>query len=176
MCLYKVKLRIQGSNNLISIGENTIIGKDCRILVFGNNLELRIGSNCTFSHDDELLVQEDGSKIIIGNDCQFSHHVNVRTSDAHPIYYSESNTRANEAKNICIGSHVWVGANVILQKGCQIGNGCVVATYSIVNRKMILDEKESKQGGVNIPATDVVIAGIPAKIVKEGIYWERDFN
>lgn len=171
-CLDKVSIKIQGNNNVIHIGENTIIGSKCRLYLFGNNLELRIGNNCTFSHDDEILVQEDNSKIIIGNDCMFSHHINVRTSDAHPIFYTNTNERANPAKNILIGNHVWVGAHVIIQKGSIIGNNCVIATYSIVNHKIITSENHSKDLQ---NCHNCIIAGMPAKVVKSGIDWKRSF-
>lgn len=171
-CLNNVILRIQGSHNLIEIENNVILGKNCKIYLFGNHLKLKIGEGTTFTHDDELLVQEDKSMITIGKDCQFSHHINVRTSDAHPIYYSNTNERANKAKDVVIGNHVWVGANVIIQKGAQIGDGCVVGTYSIVNHR-ILDRNSEREDAV---PHDAILAGIPAKIVKSGIYWERSFN
>lgn len=129
-CLDGVFIRIQGSNNIIDIGSDTIMAQRTCIYMYGNNLELRIGDNCTFNHDCELLVQEDFSKIIIGNDCMFSHHINVRTSDAHPIYIIGTTQRANPAKSILIGSHVWIGANVIIQKGCKIGNGVKSQRYN----------------------------------------------
>lgn len=181
-CLNKVTLKIQGSNNVISIGSNTVIGKGCCIYLFGNNLELSIGNGCTFSHDDELLVQEDNSKLIIGDDCMFSHHINVRTSDAHSVYDANTKKRCNEAKDIVIGNHVWVTAYCIIQKGCNIGDGCIVATHSVVNQKIA-----PYKSAINFPSYDpartlapskgcpyhAIIAGQPAKVVKENIIWDR---
>lgn len=168
-CLDGVEIIIKGSGNKIVIGRKTVIGKNCRLLIFGNNMKLMIGNNCTFSHDDEILLQEDFSKIIIGNDCMFSHHVNIRTSDAHPMFYCDSNLRSNPAKNISIGNHVWVGANAIIQKGSSIGNGCVVGNNSIVNKPLL-----ENNGSLKL-AENSIIAGMPSKIVKKGVYWKRDF-
>lgn len=171
-CLDQVNIKIIGSNNIIQIGANTIIGKGCSILLYGNYLRLTIGKDCTFSHDDEILVQENNSSITIGNDCMFSHHINIRTSDAHPIYSLESHQRTNNAKNITIGDHVWVTAEVIIQKGAVIGNGCIIGTRSIVNNSVkLLSNNQSYH-----PINNAIIAGTPARIIKEQIYWERSFK
>ncbi|MBD5583546.1 MAG: acyltransferase [Clostridia bacterium] len=170
-CLDKVLIKIIGSNNVIHIGANTIIGERCRILLFGNNLNLTIGEDCTFSHDDEILVQENHSSVTIGDDCMFSHHINIRTSDAHPIYSLNSHKRTNTAKNITIGNHVWVTADVIIQKGTVIGNGCIVGARSIVNSNYASNSSEASSDINNI-----IIAGAPARIVKNNIYWKRSFD
>lgn len=162
-CLDRVSVKIQGSNNQIIIGDNTIIGRGCRLYVFGNNCSLKIGNKCSFNHDDEILCQEDHAQIIIGNDCMFSHHINIRTSDAHAVYDSVTNKRVNKAKDIRIGDHVWVTAYCIIQKGSNIGNGCIIGTCSIVNHKIGISE---------IPC-NAVIAGQPARVVKENVLWDR---
>jgi len=156
--LNRVALKIGGCNNEIVIGDGCRFGHGCRILLLGNNMKLHIGDNSSFSHDDELLVQEDGVKIKIGDDCMFSHHINVRTSDAHPIYDIQTGERSNKAKDVIIGNHVWITAHCIIQKGCQIGSGSIIATHSVVTK--------------SIP-DNCVAAGIPAKVVKENVRWER---
>lgn len=155
--LNRVVISVHGNNNRIRIGDNCKVGKGCRIYLFGDNCELLIGDGCTFSHDDELLVQEDGRKITIGRDCMFSHHINIRTSDAHAVY-EIGGERINIAKDVVIGNHVWVTANAIIQKGVTIHDGAVVATCSVVTK--------------DVPA-NCVVGGMPAKVVKEGIIWNR---
>lgn len=156
--LNRVIIRIRGNNNKILIGDNCKLGKGLMILMFGNNMELKIGNGSTFNIENELLVQEDGSRLIIGNECMFSHHINVRTSDAHPIYDIETGKRINIAKDVHIGNHVWITPNCIIQKGVRIGEGSIVATNSIVTK--------------DIPE-NCIAAGIPAKVVKVNIKWNR---
>lgn len=156
--VYKYILRIRGNNNKIIIGDNCKLGYNCKIYVIGDNCELIIGSGSTFSHDVELLVQENNSKVIIGEDCMFSHHINVRTSDAHPVFDIIMGSRSNYAKNVKIGNHVWLTPECIVQKGCSIGDGAIVATRSIVTK--------------DIPK-NVLAAGIPAKIIKQNVSWGR---
>lgn len=158
--LNRIELKIKGSNNKIVIGENCTMGKGCRIYMFGNNVELVIGNNTSISHDTELLVQENGKKIIIGENCMFSHHINVRTSDAHPVF-EIGGGRINHGKDVNIGNHVWITAHCIIQKGVSIGNGAIVATCSVVTK--------------DVPDHSIV-AGLPAKVVKEGIDWGIKFD
>lgn len=159
--LNRVDVIVIGNNNSISIGENCLIGKNCKLYLEGNNMSLTIGNGCTFSHDDELLLQEDDSRISIGDNCMFSHHINVRTSDSHPIYDIDSGHRVNEAKDVNIGNHVWVTPCCIIQKGVSIGNGSIIATSSIVTK--------------DIPQ-NCVAAGMPAKVVKQNVTWSKFFN
>lgn len=162
-CLDRVTVKIQGSNNHIIIGDNTIIGHGCCIYVFGNNCSLKIGNKCSFSHDDEILCQENNASIVIGNDCMFSHHINIRTSDAHAVYDLVSKKRVNRAKDIEIGNHVWVTAYCIIQKGSNVGDGCIIGTCSIVNHRI---------SASRIPS-NAIIAGQPAKVVKQNVQWDR---
>ncbi len=156
--LYKVFLRVRGYNNRIIIGENCRFGKGCKLYLFGNNTELIIGDGCTFSHDDNLMVEEDGAKIEIGKDCMFAYRIDVRTSDVHPIYDKKTGNRINKSRNVYIGNHVWVTVNCIIQKGVRIGDGAIVASNSIVTK--------------DIPSNSVA-AGMPAKVVKDNIRWDR---
>ena len=155
--LNRVIVVIHGSNNRITIGDKCKIGRNCKLFLYGDNVELKIGYGCTFIHDDELLVQEDNARIVIGDDCMFSHHINVRTSDAHPIF-SMNGERINKAKNVHIGNHVWITPHCIIQKGVTINDGAIIATRSIVTK--------------DIPA-HTIAAGMPAKVFKEGVDWGR---
>lgn len=173
-CLDGVQIKIIGNRNVITIGENTVIGKNCNIYLFGNDMNLKIGANCSFSHDDEILVQEDKSSISIGDDCMFSHHINIRTSDAHPIFNIDTGERKNRARDISIGKHVWVTAYAIIQKGANIGSNCIIGTYSIVNHRI----SKSEKNGLHVEdiPENAIIAGQPAKVVQKGINWERAFK
>ena len=91
----------------------------------------------------------------------FSHHINVRTSDAHPVYDIITGKRSNQAKDVFIGNHVWVTPEVIIHKGCSIGDGVIIATRSIVTK--------------DIPEY-VLAAGMPARVLKHNICWGRSLR
>ena len=60
-------------------------------------------------------------------------------------------------KPIEIGDHVWIGLRAIILKGVKIGNGSVIAAGAVVTR--------------DVPPYSLV-AGVPARVIKENIYWE----
>ena len=89
----------------------------------------------------------------------FSHDVFLRTSDSHPIY-DLNGTRINNAKNILLGNHVWIGMQSLILKGTIIGDNVIVAARSTVT-----NTSESNP--------NIILAGSPAKQLKHHIQWER---
>jgi acetyltransferase-like isoleucine patch superfamily enzyme len=84
----------------------------------------------------------------------------MNTSDFHSIIDKNTNLRINIPQNIIIEDDVWIGFNARINKGAVIGKDSVVATAAIVP-------------GKNFPS-NVILAGIPAKIIKENITWCRE--
>ena len=122
------------------------------------NCEALIGENTTFE-DIHIAVTEPESEIHIGRDCMFAYGIDVRTGDSHSIINTNTKKRTNYAQDINIGNHVWVAAHVSILKGVHIADNCVIATRSVVTNKF---EDEN-----------ILIAGMPAKKIKENIRWER---
>lgn len=67
----------------------------------------------------------------------------------------KNHANAIKEKPIIIGDNVWLGANVIILPGVEIGNDCVVGAGSVVTKSF----KEE----------NLVIAGNPARIIKKEI-------
>lgn len=172
------KITIKG-NNIDKLSNKKYLY--CNILLEGNNNKISIGKFLAKIHiyvdmhgnwDNRELVIKDGfnlgnvnfvilgnnSKIHVGENCLFSWDIDIWVTDAHPIYDLETNERINEKKDVMIGDNVWIGKNVFVGKGGVIPSGCVIGAKSFVN-KAFTKEK-------------CIIAGIPAKIVKENIRWE----
>ena len=115
-------------------------------------------------HDNALLSIGSGyanynlkircfNKISIGNNVAISENVTIWDTDAHEIVGKEGNM----TQPVTIGDHVWIGLNVTILKGVTIGDGAIIAAGSLVNK--------------DIPA-NCLAAGIPAKVVKENVYWK----
>ena len=170
-------VKIVGTNNTIDVKSR--LPKDVRIFIYGNNHHLIVEENVTFKkgliwfedHNCEisigtgttieeaaLSVAENGTKITIGKDCMFSKGVHITTTDSHSIISIETGQRTNPAKNIEIRDHVWLGYNVNVNKGVTIEENSVVAGHSVVTK--------------SIPSNSIA-AGLPAKVVKTGITWDR---
>lgn len=177
--LLNCRIDIIGDNNTVQISSNTKLS-NALIFIRGNNHQLLIGNHCKMK-GGELWLQDEGAKIeigdyttivkahlaateprkeiIIGKDCMFAGGIEVRTGDSHSIIDLATNKRINYAKNVRIGNHVWVGANVTILKGAEIHDNAIIGTAAIVT-------------GV-VPSNSIV-AGTPAKVIRENVTWVRE--
>jgi acetyltransferase-like isoleucine patch superfamily enzyme len=172
------RFKIGGKNNIINIDKSALIknseivitGNDCIVhiqegaIVSGaifwiedNGCRLEIGRN-TFIGPSHLAVTENGSILKIGDDCMVSSNVTIRTGDSHSILDVESNQRINHAQNISVDNHCWIGEGTKILKGVHLAEHCVVSTGAIVTK--------------SFPA-NCLIGGVPAKILRENITWNR---
>jgi acetyltransferase-like isoleucine patch superfamily enzyme len=195
-----LKIQNNGANNEIAIDE-TVVG-NASLIVIGSNNVVRIGEGCAISgpvleirgdycqivigHSCKLIAtircrsnraiiaigdyttmlgatitcHESGS-VEIGADCMFSVDVKMDVSDMHPIVDRDSRERINPPSDIVIGDHVWLAHGVTVSKGCRIGAGSVVGGKSLARG--------------DIPK-NVIVAGVPAKVIRENIEWARKFT
>jgi acetyltransferase-like isoleucine patch superfamily enzyme len=156
-----VKFYIRGNNHLVTINKDCTFncsGITWNIYIEDNNSSLTIDHSSTF-HDIHLALTEGGS-IIIGSNCLLSSDIDIRTGDSHSIISSETGKRINYARNVDIGSHVWICAHVSILKGVVIPDNSVVATRSVVSRRF-------KTEGI-------IIGGNPAVQLMAGINWKHE--
>lgn len=149
---------IQGSNNEITIGKGVKIYEKSKILIQGNNCRLRIVNSTTIG-SAEFFVIEDNKQISIGEDCMFSRNITISTSDFHSILDCKTGKRINKAEDVYIGNHVWIGNYVTINKGVRLKADTVIGTKALV----LGLEHDS----------NTILAGMPAKVVKRGIIWDR---
>jgi len=105
-----------------------------------------------------VVIAAEGATISIGSDCMIARDVVVRSDDAHAIYDVVTGRRVNKARDIDIGSHVWLANEAVILGGAKIGSGSVIGWRSIVKG--------------TIP-NNCVAAGAPAVVKKRNIAWER---
>lgn len=159
-CKFKnILIYIKGNNNIIEISKNVEFKRGGELWIEDDNCTIKIGENSTFENT-HIAVTENNSKIIIGSDCMFAYDIDLRTGDSHSIIDINSSKRINYAKDIIIGNHVWVASHVSILKGSIISNNSIVATRSVVTK--IFNQE------------NVLIGGLPAKILKENITWLRE--
>ena len=116
---------------------------------------LIIGDGFASNKNTEIFCSK---QITIGESCLFGWNVAVRDSDGHRIR-TESGEYLVDRKDVSIGNHVWVAANVDILKGSRIGDNCVVGYRSCVLG--VLD------------CSNAIIGGYPAKILRKNIVWEQ---
>lgn len=154
--LLNCKISVSGNNNTIIIGESVSAIK-CEIHIEDDNNLVKIGKQSHISGFTHLACIE-GCNIIIGEKCLFSSDITFRTGDSHSILDLEGN-RINPSQNIEIGNHVWIGNKAIITKGVIIQENCILATGSVVTKKFY--------------ESNVIIGGIPAKIIKRNVDWDE---
>ncbi len=142
----------------IEIGSNTSFGfrlggkylhDYCEIQARFKESLIIIGQNVA-SNNGLLIVSAE--RIEIGNDCLIGKDVQMIDCDGHGLAPSERRNSIGKVKPIVIGRNVWIGNNVIILKGTEIGDNSVIGAGAVVT-------------GGKFPS-NVVIAGNPAKVVK----------
>lgn len=158
-----------GSCAKLEIGENTAFNRvgmeeaACRITI-SDYASLKIGSDATFAGNNYFALNPH-IHCIIGNDCMFSTNTIIRPGDGHPIIDLETgevlNSPLDKEVHLQIGEHVWVGERTHIIHGIKIGNGSIIGAESLVNKDI---------------AENCMVAGVPARIIRENVSWKREFD
>ncbi|NMA21367.1 MAG: sugar O-acetyltransferase [Lentisphaerae bacterium] len=93
----------------------------------------------------------DDVKVEIGEHVLIAPNVVITTS-GHPVHPDLRLNGGQFSKPIKIGNHVWLGANVVILPGIEIGDNSVIGAGSIVTK--------------NIPP-NVVAVGNPCKVLRQ---------
>lgn len=150
-----LKIDIRGNNNSVNIADKVKFSG--QLLIVGNGLHIEIGERTT-AIDCYVLARD--RSVTIGSVCMISRGIEIRASDVHKVYDIKSDERLNTAtEDVKVGNHVWIAANVTISKNVQIADGCIIAAGSFVNK--------------SVPTPNVMLAGTPAKVIRQGVRWER---
>ncbi len=152
------KFNIRGNDNVIRIGASQ---KDIKLnldLAFScHNRRVIIGRDFS-SGGTGIFLNEDNAVFECGENCMFSYGIDIRT-DGHAIMDMNGNV-LNTKSHICLGNRVWLGARVSLTKNVTIPDDSIVGSGSVVTKRF--------------DKPHVVLGGNPARVIKEGIYWDRE--
>ncbi|MBT0769570.1 acyltransferase [Kineosporia sp. J2-2] len=147
-----IKVRNNGGPCSVHVGAG-VKGKWSISVSGGASVVIGEGSTC-----ESAMIVAHGGDITIGKDCMFSFSVEMRATDTHAIYDIDSGNRINPDKPIVIGDHVWLGKQVMIMKGANIGSGSVVGARAVVSGQ--------------VPPLSVS-AGIPARVLRTNVVWTR---
>jgi acetyltransferase-like isoleucine patch superfamily enzyme len=103
-----------------------------------------VGSGCEFNIYEKVII---GSNSLIASGCRFIDHNHGIKLNGELIC-----KQATTQKKIIIGENVWLGCNVAVLKGANIGDGAVVAAGAVVTK--------------SIPPCEIW-GGVPAKKIGE---------
>lgn len=168
--LYLPRVRssvVRGGEGIVKVGRGSTVGRRCELQAYGGSISL--GNRSSLAADVRLVTYDGGIRIgndsaivsyslvyggggvtigdhvLIGNHCVISgldHTYPGRASVARSPMRAEP---------VLIGDDVWVGAYALVLAGVTIGEGAIVAAYSLVRD--------------DVPAF-AVVAGHPARVVR----------
>ena len=152
-CNFASSISCSDQSSLIILGDFEIgpnvhinIGSGAKLSFGGKKNSSASGITC----NSRIMVEE---SVDIGYDCIIAWDVFISDSNWHDI---SGMTRISP---ISIGDHVWISHGVSVLKGAVIPSGCIVGAKSLVTN--VFDTEKS------------LIAGIPAKLIKNNVVWFR---
>lgn len=149
------KVTFLGDGSSVELGPGTWMAGDFSVTA-SNHARFQTGARCTF---EALTADVHEGEITLGNDCMVSVQVHLQQTDSHPIFDASSGERINRGKHIRIGNHVWIGYQAFLLGGCRIGDDCIVGARAVTAGSF---------------AAGTVIAGSPARVIRDNVTWRKD--
>lgn len=148
-------VNFNGNNSLVIIGKSNRHAT-MSISAWSNNTFF-LGRNYSFNGLAKFILSEE-KNLFIGHDNMFSSGVVIRLADPHLIYDATTQKRINPTKSVYLGDHIWVGQDVMVLKGVQVGTGSILGAKSLVTKSL---------------PSNVSAAGSPARLVGRNVFWAR---
>lgn len=156
-------------------GSSDIIPNKYGIIQFEENTKVIFNGSAKFSAGCCIKVVNDGKlifgknfsanrncsitstkKVTIGDDCILAFNIIIRDTDGHDII--KDGSIINPSKAVRIGDRVWICGNCALLKGTSVMSNSIIGFGTILNKE--------------IYSPNVIIAGIPGRIVVENVDWK----
>lgn len=170
-----VTIVIEGNNNVVNVGRGRLENSSFYLKGNGHRVEIAnhramqnmkvqildssnhftVGEDCGIGGGRIVIAGmhnriEIGARVMIADSCE------LWASDTHSILDLKSGLRMNEDKPIIIENDVWLGVGVVVLKGVRIGAGSIVGMRAVVT--------------ADVPP-NTISAGVPARVIKEGVGW-----
>jgi acetyltransferase-like isoleucine patch superfamily enzyme len=110
--------------------------------------DVKVGENTWIG---PFVILDGSGGLKIGSNCSISAGVQIYSHDSVKWAISGGKEKYDYAKTV-IGNNVYIGPNVVIQKGVTIGNGVIIGANSFVNK--------------DIPPKALAISRAPLKILE----------
>jgi len=145
------------NNATVTIGPNTGVTPFTGFFRLGEDATITLGANVSTT-DYCFISAVEGVAVRIGDDVMIASENELRSDDGHPIFDVSTGLRIKPAKDITIGNHVWIGKRAVILGGGTMGDGSVLGYGAILTS--------------GVP-NNAVAAGVPARVIRRDIAWER---
>jgi acetyltransferase-like isoleucine patch superfamily enzyme len=115
----------------------------------GNLERIKVGAGTVINSYANFRFKN--GKISIGKNCLFGQNVTIITNTYNIIKGQNISINNMYSKDVIIGDNVWIGVNVVIMPGVQIGNNSIIGSSSVVTK--------------NVPS-DEIWGGVPARKIK----------
>lgn len=95
---------------------------------YGNHI--KVGKNFFCNYNCTIL---DVGRVTFGDNCLLAPNVAIYTA-GHPIHPDSRNSLYEYGIDVTIGDNVWIGGNVVIMPGVNIGSNCVIGAGSVVTK------------------------------------------
>jgi acetyltransferase-like isoleucine patch superfamily enzyme len=144
----EVEIDPSSSINNVTIGDNVKIAKRCSVYGSPHNI-LEIGHGSYVGMNSILNGFE--AKLIIGSNVSIAQNVNIMVDSGPNASLAMQRIFNIEKGPVNIGNNCWIGASAIIMPDVSLGEFCIVAANSYVNK--------------SFPAFSI-IGGSPARLIR----------
>lgn len=95
---------------------------------YGNHI--KVGKNFFCNYNCTIL---DVGRVTFGDNCLLAPNVAIYTA-GHPIHPDSRNSLYEYGIDVTVGDNVWIGGNVVIMPGVNIGSNCVIGAGSVVTK------------------------------------------
>lgn len=126
----KMKIKIKKESKL-HLGSNLVSDGYGRIVI-DNQGEVYIGDRVYFN---EAFMISCKDRVEIGKECRFGPNVKIFDND-HKFDAKNGVSAEHNSQKIKIGKSCWIASNVVILKGTEIGDNCVIGAGCVVQGKI----------------------------------------
>jgi acetyltransferase-like isoleucine patch superfamily enzyme len=148
-------LQIWGDGGTIFLSQKVSLPQSR--IVCGDGASIHLGTR-TRSTAATTFDARNGGVIAIEGDCLIAGGCRFMTDDMHAILDAKTKKRINPfGGRIVIHAHVWLGLEALVTGGADIGKHSIVGARSFIN---------------DVVQPGVVVAGVPARVIRTGVTWD----
>ena len=144
------KCRIFLNNSTLEIYGNVSLYPGA--IIHGTNAHIIIRNNTKINAGMIISMK----KIEIGEECYLGRDIVIRDNDGKELSTGPTNEKGQQFMDVRIGNHCMIAQGCMILKGVRLSDNTIVSARAMVAKSF---------------PPNVVISGIPARIIKENVSW-----